>query len=460
MKHETLPIVAAIDIGTTKICALVGRKNHLGKIEILGMGQAESSGVMRGVISNIDKTVDAIKLAVAEASKKAGVSIHHVYVGIAGQHIKYIRHRGSLMRDNGQDEITAADVDRLINDMYKLNLPPGEKIVHVLPQEFVIDDEQGIKEPVGMSGVRLEANFHIVTGQMAAIQNIIRCIEKAGLKVVEMILEPIASAAAVLSDEEKEAGVALVDIGGGTTDIAVFHDGIIRHTAVIPLGGNIITEDIKEGCMVMREQAEKLKVRFGTALALEANEEAIVSISGLRGRGPKEISVVNLAHIIQSRMEEILEHVYVQLRISGFENKLIGGVVISGGGARLQNLQNLTEYLTGLDARIGLPAEHLSVNSQRTEFNDPMYATGIGLLIMALQRNTIATEIPELNEETAKSNIENQQLSEPLVKEQLPTDKDETEEQSTDNNNTGGSWFDNFLRRGREWLEGDVKDFS
>jgi len=459
MKHETLPIVAAIDIGTTKICALVGRKNHTGKIEILGIGQAESCGVMRGVISNIDKTVEAIKQAVAEASRKSGINIHHVYVGIAGQHIKYIRHRGSMMRDNGQDEITSADVEKLISDMFKLNLPPGEKIVHVLPQEFVIDDEQGIKEPVGMSGVRLEANFHIVTGQITAIQNIVRCVQKAGLSIVEMILEPIASSAAVLSEEEKEAGVALVDIGGGTTDIAVFHDGIIRHTAVIPLGGNIITEDIKEGCMVMRDQAERLKVKFGKALAIEAPENAIVSIKGLRGREPKEISVINLAHIIQSRMEEILEHVYVQLRISGYESKLIGGIVISGGGARLQNIEHLTEYLTGLDARVGLPAEHLSVNSQRSEFNDPMYATGIGLLMLALQKNTVATEIPIVEEQTDMNGKVSQQEDQTLIKEQLPTDEDESEEEA-ENSKSGGNWLDRFLRKGREWLEGDVKDFN
>lgn len=317
MRKETLPIVAALDIGTTKICAIVARKNQLGKLEILGMGQADSQGVMRGVISNIDKTVEAIKLAVAEASKKSGIKIHHVYVGVAGQHVKYLRHRGYLMRDHVHDEITQADVDKLVSDMHRLALPPGERIIHVLPQEFIIDDEQGIKEPIGMSGVRLEADFHIITGQIAAMQNIHRCVEKAGLKAVELMLEPIASAAAVLNDEEKEAGVALVDIGGGTTDIVIFQEGIIRHTAVIPLGGNIITEDIKEGCMVMREQAEKLKVKFGKALAIEAQENAIVSIPGLRGRAPKEISVKNLAHIIQARMEEILEHVYFQIRLSG-----------------------------------------------------------------------------------------------------------------------------------------------
>ncbi|OWY24065.1 cell division protein FtsA [Sphingobacteriales bacterium UPWRP_1] len=454
MRKETLPIVAALDIGTTKICAVVARKNQLGKLEILGMGQADSQGVMRGVISNIDKTVEAIKLAVAEASKKSGIKIHHVYVGVAGQHVKYLRHRGYLMRDHVHDEITQADVDKLISDMHRLALPPGERIIHVLPQEFIIDDEQGIKEPIGMSGVRLEADFHIITGQIAAMQNIHRCVEKAGLKAVELMLEPIASAAAVLNEEEKEAGVALVDIGGGTTDIVIFQEGIIRHTAVIPLGGNIITEDIKEGCMVMREQAEKLKVKFGKALAIEAQENAIVSIPGLRGRAPKEISVKNLAHIIQARMEEILEHVYFQIRLSGYENKLIGGIVVTGGGARLQDLQYLAEYLTGLDARIGLPAEQLSVNSQRSEFNDPMYATAIGLLVKAMERNPIPAEEPEPEPAALPAEPVFEAIPPPIAQE-------ETEEaQPAESTGQSGSWLKNFLRRSREWLEGDIKDFQ
>lgn len=471
MNKQTNPIVAAIDIGTTKICAMVARKNAHGKLEVLGVGQAKSEGVMRGVISNIDKTVEAIKSAVAEASRKSGIEIHHVYVGVAGQHIKAIRHKGYLMRDNGHEEISETDVNKLVADMHKLMLPPGEKIIHVLPQEFTIDDEQGIKEPIGMSGVRLEADFQIVIGQIAALQNIVRCVEKAGLSVVEMILEPIASAAAVLNHQEKEAGIALVDIGGGTTDIVIYQDNILRHTAVIPLGGNIITEDIREGCMVMRDQAEKLKVKFGKALAVEAQENTFISIKGLRERAPKQISLVNLAHIIQARMEEILEHMFVQIRLSGYENKLIGGIVITGGGARLQDLESLTEYLTGLDARIGLPAEHLTVNSQRTEYNDPMYATGIGLLLVALNKNPVPTEIemPQHTEPAATTNnAVVQPIQETLPAEQPeltnPETKEEEELQPTeeDDNTSGDNWFSRFLRKSREWLEGDFdsKDFN
>jgi cell division protein FtsA len=311
-------IITGLDIGTTKICAIVGQITDNGKIEVLGMGKADSFGVMRGVVANIDKTVEAIRIAVAEAEQKSGVTIREVYVGIAGQHIKSLQHRDILTRNDAENEISMEDIDRMVENMHRLVLPPGDRIIHVLPQEFIVDGELGIKDPIGMSGVRLEANFHIITGQISAAKNIFKCVEKAGLKVTDLILEPLASSASVLSEEEKEAGVALVDIGGGTTDIAIFQDGIIRHTAVIPLGGNIITEDIKEGCMIMKNQAEILKVKFGCALATETEDNEIISITGLKGREPKEIKVENLARIIQARMEEILEHVYYEIKLSGF----------------------------------------------------------------------------------------------------------------------------------------------
>ncbi len=372
-------IIVSLDIGTTKICVIVARPSADGKFEILGVGKADSLGLMRGVITNIDRTVQGIKEAVEMAEKESGCEINEVYVGIAGQHIKSLRHRGYVMRDNHTDEIRQADIDRLIKDMYKLVLPPGDRIVHVIPQEFIVDHEEGVKDPIGMSGVRLEADFHIITGQIAATENIYRCVERSGLDVAGLVLEPIASCAAVLDDEEKEAGIALVDIGGGTTDVAIFQEGLIRHTAVIPLGGKIVTEDIKEGCLVMRPQAEKMKVKFGSALALESMENEIISIPGLRGRDPKQISVKNLAHIIQARMEEILEHVYHEIKRSGFELKLIGGIVATGGGSQLKNLKHLVEYMTGYDARIGVPTDLLSENSA-TKLHCPMYATSLGLL--------------------------------------------------------------------------------
>lgn len=372
-------IIVSLDIGTTKICVIVARPTADGKFEILGVGKADSLGLMRGVITNIDRTVQGIRAAIEMAEKESGCDISEVYVGIAGQHIKSLRHRGYVMRDNHTDEIRQADIDRLIKDMYKLVLPPGDRIIHVIPQEFIVDHEEGVKDPIGMSGVRLEADFHIITGQIAATENIYRCVERSGLEVAGLVLEPIASCAAVLDHEEKEAGIALVDIGGGTTDIAIFQEGLIRHTAVIPLGGKIVTEDIKEGCLVMRPQAEQMKVKFGSALALESMENEIISIPGLRGRDPKQISVKNLAHIIQARMEEILEHVYHEVKRSGFELKLIGGIVATGGGAQLKNLKHLVEYMTGYDARIGIPSDLLSENSL-ARLKSPMYATSLGLL--------------------------------------------------------------------------------
>jgi len=376
-------IIVGLDIGTTKIAAIVGRRNEHGKIEILGMGRSESLGVMRGVVANIEKTVASIREAVEEAEAKSGVEIKEVYVGIAGQHIKSMQHRGMITRANNEYEISQSDIDAITEDMYRLAMPPGEEIIHVIPQEFIVDNEQGIKEPVGMAGIRLEANCHIITGLVTAAKNIYKCVEKAGLKTKDLILEPLASAEAVLTDEEKEAGVVLVDIGGGTTDIAIFQDGIIRHTAVIPFGGNVITEDIKEGCSIIRNQAELLKVKFGSALSKQTKENEIVSIPGLRGREPKEISVKNLAHIIQARIEEIIDNVYYEIKNSGYEKKLIAGIVITGGGSQLKNITQLVEYITGMDTRIGYPNEHLGKGLD--EVKSPMYATGVGLVIKGLQ---------------------------------------------------------------------------
>jgi len=373
-------IIVGLDIGTTKICAIAGCRNEYGKIEVLGVGKADSLGVSRGVVSNIEKTVQAISMAIAECENKAGIEVGSVYVGIAGQHIKSLQHRGIHTRSNHESEICKGDIRKLIEDMHRLVLPPGDKIIHVLPQEFIIDGEQGIKDPIGMAGIRLEANFHIITGQISAAQNIHKCVKKGGIEVEEMVLEPLASAASVLSEEEKEAGVALVDIGGGTTDIAIFQEGIIRHTAVIPLGGNIVTKDIKEGCLVMGKHAEQLKVKFGSALSQLSQENEIISIPGLKGREPKEISVKNLAHIIQARMEEILEHVLFEIKSSGFGKKLIGGVVMTGGGSQLKNLVQLVEYITGYDARVGYPTEHLAKGYAK-EITNPMFATGIGLIL-------------------------------------------------------------------------------
>jgi cell division protein FtsA len=409
-QEKSSPIVVGLDIGTTKICAIVGRRSKNGKIEVLGIGKAESAGVTRGMVSNIDKTVQGINAAVEVAGSQSNVEIRIVNVGIAGQHIKSLQHRGLITRRDLNSEIGRKDIDKLIEDMYNLVMPPGEEIIHVLPQEFTVDNEPGVKDPIGMSGVRLEANFHIISGQVTAIKNIVKCVTKAQLESQELILEPLASSESVLSDEEKEAGVVLVDIGGGTTDVAIFHEGIIRHTAVIPFGGNSITEDIREGCSVMRNIAEQLKVRFGSALADENKENEIVCVPGLRGREAKEISVKNLAYIIQARIEEIIEHVYYEIKSSGYEKKLIAGIVITGGGAQLKHLSQLVEYVTGLDCRIGYPNEHLAKNEvlpkgTYEELQSPMFATGIGLLIKGIQKmeyNNMAVTQPAAKVEKAK----------------------------------------------------------
>ncbi|MDO1445792.1 cell division protein FtsA [Rhodocytophaga aerolata] len=377
-------IVVGLDIGSTKICAIVGRKNDYGKLEILGMGKANSEGVTRGLVTNIDKTVDAIIQAVAEAEAQSGINIRVVNVGISGQHIKSMRQRGSITRNSSDEEIGVADINRLTNDMYRTVIPPGSEIIHVLPQNYSVDYEGGIKDPVGMSGIKLEADFHIITAQTTAVHNINKCVRRANLEIENLILEPIASSMAVLTQDEKEAGVALVDIGGGTTDITIYYDNIIRHTAVIPFGGSIITSDIKEGCMVMQNQAESLKVKFGKAIAEVASWNEVVSIPGLRNRLPKEISVKNLAHIIEARMEEIIEMVHAEIIRSGYENRLPGGVVITGGGAQLTDAKELFELVTGMDARIGYPNEYLGKSKIET-IKNPMYATSVGLVLAGFQ---------------------------------------------------------------------------
>jgi cell division protein FtsA len=373
-------LVVGLDIGTTKICAIVGRQNEFGKLEILGMGKAVSEGVIRGMVTNINTTVSAITKAVKEAEDQAGINIKVVNVGIAGQHIKSSMHHGSITRNSNEEEISVEDINRLTNDMYKTVMPFGSEIIHVMPQDYTVDYEPGIKDPVGMVGVRLEADFHVITAQTNAISNINKCVLRAGLEIENLVLEPLASAIAVLSDEEKEAGVVLVDIGGGTTDVAIFHDNIIRHTAVIPFGGNILTQDIKQGCSVMQKQAELLKVKFGKAFAEEASPNEMIAIPGIHNRAPKEISVKNLSHIIQARMEEIIELVHSEIIFSGYEDKLAAGIVLTGGGSQLQNLQQLFEYMTGKPVRIGHPNQHLG-KSRLEAVKSPMYSTAVGLVL-------------------------------------------------------------------------------
>ena len=391
---ENNNIAVGLDIGTTKIVAMIGRKNEYDKMEILGIGKSKSLGVHRGVVNNITQTIQSIQQAVQDAESSSGMKISEVIVGIAGQHIRSIQHSDYITRPNGDEVIDDDDIERLCDQVHKLVMLPGEEIIHVLPQDFKVDGQSEIKEPIGMYGGRLEANFHVVVGQVSSIRNIGRCIKSSGLELSGITLEPLASANAVLGNEEKEAGVALIDIGGGTTDIAIFKDGIIRHTAVIPFGGNVITEDIKEGCSIIEKQAELLKIKFGSAWPGENKDNEIVSIPGLRGRDPKEITLKNLSKIIHARVVEIIEQVYLEIKNYGHEEqkkKLIAGIVLTGGGSQLKHLKQLVEYITGMDTRVGYPNEHLAGDSD-SETTSPMYATAVGLVLNSLENQTRVTE--------------------------------------------------------------------
>ena len=386
MRENTISI--GLDIGTTKIVAMIGQINEYNKIKILGVGKSISLGVHRGVVNNITQTIQSIQHAVQQAEDISGCKIEAVTVGIAGQHIRSLQHSDYITRNNSEQVIDQNDLEMLVNQVHKLVMLPGEEIIHVLPQEFKVDGQAEIKEPIGMYGGRLEANFHVVVGQVSSIRNIGRCIKSAGLDLGGITLEPLASSNAVLNHEEKEAGVALIDIGGGTTDLAIFKDGIIRHTAVIPFGGNVITEDIKEGCSIIEKQAELLKVKFGSAWPGENRENEIVSIPGLRGRDPKEISLKNLSKIIHARTVEIIEQVYLEIKNYGHEDqkkKLIAGIVLTGGGSQLKHLKQLVEYVTGMDTRVGYPNEHLAGDTDKS-VTSPLYATAVGLLMDGLDK--------------------------------------------------------------------------
>ena len=381
MNHEQ-PIIVGLDIGTTKIAAIAGRKNEFGKLEILGFGRANSNGVQHGMVLNIDQTIKAIQTALENCyASNPNLEIGEVYVGIAGHHIKSLQTRGDIVRQNVEEEISQEEIDRLVADQYRTYIPAGDQIIDVIPQEFTVDNFQNIPNPIGYSGVKVGANFHIITGDKNAIRNINRSVEKAGLQTKDLVLQPLASAAAVMCDQDLEAGVAIVDIGGGTTDLAVFYEGILKHTAVIPFGGENITNDIKTGLGVLKTQAEQMKIQFGSALSDEAKSNAFITIPGLRGMAPKEISVKNLANIIQARMSEIMDFVSYHLKQVGLDNRMLnGGIILTGGGSQLKHLLQLTEYVTGLNARIGYPNEHLS-GGHIDELAKPMYSTCIGLIL-------------------------------------------------------------------------------
>jgi len=451
-------IAVGLDIGTTKIVAMIGKKNEYNKLEILGVGKSKSLGVARGVVNNITQTIQSIQQAIMEAENNSGYKIKDVVVGIAGQHIRSIQHTDYISRNNPEEVISGADIQLLIDQVNKLAMLPGEEIIHVLPQEFKIDGQSEIKEPIGMYGGRLEASFHVVVGQAASIRNVGRCIQSSGIELSGLTLEPLASADAVLSQEEKEAGVALIDIGGGTTDLAIFKDGIIRHTAVIPFGGNVISDDIKEGCSIIEKQAELLKVKFGSAWPGENKDNEIVSIPGLRGREPKEISLKNLSKIIHARVVEIVEQVFTEIKAYGHEDprkKLIAGIVLTGGGAQLKHIKQLVEYITGMDTRIGYPNEHLAGNSDE-EFSSPLYATAVGLVMnsidnksqSAVRKEEVAPARPIYDREPVIEYVENKQQE---------YHHDETERQAKKEESTGDtirrSFFDRYVDKIKDFLD-------
>jgi len=444
----TQKIVVGLDIGTTKICSIVGRLNEHNKLEVLGIGKRPSDGgVTRGVVTNINKTVDAIIHSVKQAEEISNVDIQNVHVGIAGSHIKSFQHSGMLIRQDVDSEITQSDLKKLEEDMYRTAVQPGDKILHVLPQDYTVDGEPNISDPIGMAGIRLEGNFHIITGQISAVKNINRCVQRSDYQIAGITLEPLASASAVLSPEELEAGVALVDIGGGTTDVAIFHENIIRHSAVIPYGGDIITKDIKEGCSVMQSHAELLKVKAGSCLAELTNENEIITIPGIRGRDPKEISVKNLARIIEARMSEILNLVYYHIKASNMEKKLTCGIVLTGGGAMMKNIIQLCELTTGLDTRMGYPNEHLA-NSFSDDLKSPIYATAVGLVLRGYQDN--------LHFDNNHKTIEKAEVEQETIPQEEEKKNDGKKKQPKSN------FFNTIGINLKEWLkdETDIQDFD
>ncbi|WP_335964561.1 cell division protein FtsA [Galbibacter sp. PAP.153] len=444
---ENTKYAVGLDIGTTKIVAMIGRENDYGKIEILGIGKSKSLGVHRGVVNNITQTIQSIQQAVQESESASGLKINDCVVGIAGQHIRSLQHSDYITRPDSEEVISEDDLDKLCNQVYKLVMLPGEEIIHVLPQEYKVDGQAEIKEPIGMYGGRLEANFHVVVGQVSSIRNIGRCVKSSGLDLAGITLEPLAAANAVLSQEEKEAGVALIDIGGGTTDLAIFKDGIIRHTAVIPFGGNVVTEDIKEGCSIIEKQAELLKIKFGSAWPGENKDNEIVSIPGLRGREPKEITLKNLSKIIHARVVEIIEQVYMEIKNYGHEDqkkKLIAGIVLTGGGSQLKHLKQLVEYITGMDTRIGYPNEHLAGDSD-TEIASPVYATAVGLVMNAIQQQ-------QKNAPRQPGNQSKKEAQETKQEEQ-PNDYNQTEPQSTESKRERKSFLEKWSEKLKDFLD-------
>ena len=386
MRRSKAPeLIVGLDVGTTKICAVVGEPRPGGGLDIVGVGSAPSRGLRRGVVVNIDSTVEAIKQAVAEAEQMAGVEVAGVYAGIAGGHVRSLNSRGVVAISGREREVSALDVERAVEAARAINVPQDREIIHVLPQTFMVDDADGVREPVGMSGVRLEVECHIVTAAVTSVQNVVRSVNRAGLAVQDVVLEPIASAEAVLFPDEKELGVVLIDIGGGTTDMALFRDGAVWHTAVLPLGGDHITNDVAVGLRTPMADAEALKKRYGCALTSMVPAEETVDVPSVGGRKPRELSRQVLSEIIQPRVEEIFTLVAQGLAKAGFQDAATAGVVVTGGSSIMEGVPELAEAVFDMPVRRGVPAE---VGGLAEVVRSPIYATGVGLALYGARRQT------------------------------------------------------------------------
>jgi len=403
-------IISAIDIGTTKIVAVIGKKEADGKYKILGIGNAKSSGVKRGNVYNIEETVEGINNAVKMAELQANIKINDVFVGIAGQNIKCIINSGYINRPNCELEITQAEIDKLEEEQYHIALEPGEEIIHVIPQSFTVDNEF-FHSPIGTSGNRLEGKFHVIIGKSLNIRNLKRCVEKAGLNLIKLFLEPIASSKATVTGDEKEAGVAMIDIGGGTSDLAIYYENSLCFTAVVPFGGNVLTADIKQAYGLLENSAEEIKLSAGSTLPESISKDEIITVPGISGRAAKEISRKQLANIIEARMSEIVSIIQYQINNSGYADKLGAGIVLTGGGSLLQCITQFCSFKTGYEGRIGQPIIYLN-NEIVKNINSPVFATAIGLIILGdeyyiknniITNNIIIKENPEFEEKTVKA---------------------------------------------------------
>lgn len=369
-------LLVGLDIGTSKLVAVVGEINHDGDLEIIGIGSHPSRGLKKGVVVNIESTVQSIQRAVEEAELMAGCQIHSVYAGIAGSHIRSLNSHGIVaIRDK---EVSSEDVERVIDAAKAVAIPADQRIIHILPQEFIIDSQEGVREPIGMSGVRLEAKVHIVTGAVSAVQNIVKCVRRCGLEVNDVILEQLASSYAVLTEDEKELGVCLVDIGGGTSDIAIFTEGAIRHTAVIPIAGDQVTNDIAVALRTPTQHAEDIKIKYACALAQLANPDETIEVPSVGDRPPRRLSRQTLAEVVEPRYEELMTLVQAELRRSGFEDIIAAGIVLTGGSSRIEGLIELAEEVFHVPVRLGVPQ---NIQGLADVVRNPIYATGVGLLM-------------------------------------------------------------------------------